>query len=52
LFVNFEASDLVEDILVGIASMITAESWNTIQSATGCGGATVAKIAKRSKQAA
>ena len=33
-----------------IASMITAgQSWNTIQSATGCSRATIAKIAKRGR---
>lgn len=37
----------------GIASMIAAgQSWNTIQSATGCSRATIAKIAKRQKQVA
>ena len=37
----------------GIAGMIAAgQSWNTIQSATGCSRATIAKIAKRVKQAA
>jgi hypothetical protein len=33
--------------------MIAAgQSWNTIQAATGCSRATIAKIAKRLKQAA
>ena len=37
----------------GIAGMIAAgQSWNTIQSATGCSRATIAKIAKRLKVAA
>jgi DNA invertase Pin-like site-specific DNA recombinase len=36
----------------GIASMIAAgQSWNTIQSVTGCSRATIAKIAKRLKAA-
>ena len=36
-----------------IARMIAAgQSWNSIQAATGCGRATIAKIAKRNKQAA
>jgi DNA invertase Pin-like site-specific DNA recombinase len=36
----------------GIASMLAAgQSWGTIQAATGCSRATIAKIAKRSKQA-
>lgn len=37
----------------GIARMIAAgQSWNSIQAATGCGRATIAKIAKRAKVAA
>jgi DNA invertase Pin-like site-specific DNA recombinase len=37
----------------GIASMIAAgQSWSSIQAATGCSRATIAKIAKRAKQAA
>jgi DNA invertase Pin-like site-specific DNA recombinase len=37
----------------GIARMLDAgASWNDIQAATGCGRATIAKIAKRGKQAA
>ena len=37
----------------GIASMIAAgQSWSAIQAATGCSRATIAKIAKRSQQAA
>jgi DNA invertase Pin-like site-specific DNA recombinase len=37
----------------GIASMIAnGQSWSSIQAATGCSRATIAKIAKRSKQAA
>ena len=37
----------------GIASMIAAgASWSAIQAATGCSRATIAKIAKRQKQAA
>jgi len=37
----------------GIASMIEAgASWSNIQAATGCSRATIAKIAKRAKQAA
>jgi DNA invertase Pin-like site-specific DNA recombinase len=37
----------------GIARMIAAgQSWTSIQVATGCSRATVAKIAKRAKQAA
>ena len=35
----------------GIGRMIAAESWNTIQAATGCSRATIAKIAKRLKPA-
>ena len=38
---------------IGIARMITAgQSWNSIQAATGCSRATIAKIAKRVKAAA
>ena len=38
---------------VGIARMLGAgQSWGSIQSATGCSRATIAKIAKRIKQAA
>jgi DNA invertase Pin-like site-specific DNA recombinase len=37
----------------GIAQMIEAkQSWSSIQAATGCSRATIAKIAKRAKQAA
>jgi DNA invertase Pin-like site-specific DNA recombinase len=37
----------------GIARMLAAgQSWNTIQAVTGCSRATIAKIAKRAKQAA
>jgi hypothetical protein len=37
----------------GIARMIAArQSWGSIQSATGCSRATIAKIAKRFKEAA
>jgi len=37
----------------GIARMIAAgQSWTSIQAATGCSRATIAKIAKRSKAAA
>jgi DNA invertase Pin-like site-specific DNA recombinase len=37
----------------GIARMIAAgQSWSSIQAATGCSRATIAKIAKRVKQAA
>jgi DNA invertase Pin-like site-specific DNA recombinase len=37
----------------GIASMLAAgQSWGSIQSTTGCSRATIAKIAKRAKQAA
>ena len=37
----------------GIAQMIAAkQSWSSIQAATGCSRATIAKIAKRAKQAA
>ena len=37
----------------GIARMIAAgQSWSSIQAATGCGRATIAKIAKRAKVAA
>ena len=37
----------------GIARMLaTRQSWGSIQSATGCSRATIAKIAKRLKQAA
>jgi uncharacterized protein YerC len=37
----------------GIGRMIAAgQSWNTIQAATGCSRATIAKIAKRLKQVA
>jgi DNA invertase Pin-like site-specific DNA recombinase len=37
----------------GIGRMIVAgQSWSTIQAATGCSRATIAKIAKRIKQAA
>jgi DNA invertase Pin-like site-specific DNA recombinase len=37
----------------GIASMIAAgQSWSSIQAATGCSRATIAKIAKRAKNAA
>jgi len=37
----------------GIGRMIAAgQSWSSIQAATGCSRATIAKIAKRAKQAA
>jgi len=45
----------VEDVKrnAGIAEMIAArQSWSSIQAATGCSRATIAKIAKRGKQAA